>query len=159
MKGIEESHFTSFYFSFCWLCIFIEEDNLYMLLYLQETGLKQLDEWYSWCGLQHTFDLIPYYKLDLLYVWSSIDTYIVHTVEALDIVDSLIDQSISLCFVGLYLLPIAAFLHRQLFMTGSSLLCSWLLSIVIYGFDKLLSLLLGVQYKTALLSFLDSVIV
>jgi hypothetical protein len=28
MKGIEESHFTSFYISFCWLYIFIEEDNL-----------------------------------------------------------------------------------------------------------------------------------
>jgi hypothetical protein len=39
-----------------------------MLLHLLNTGLDQLDEWYSWCGLQHTFDLIPYYDLDLLYV-------------------------------------------------------------------------------------------
>jgi hypothetical protein len=55
------------------------------------------------------------------------DKYIVDTVEALDvIVDSLIDQSTSLCFAGLYLLPTAAFLHRQLCMTSSSLLCSWL---------------------------------
>jgi hypothetical protein len=36
---------------------------------------------------------------------SSMDKYIVDTVEALNIiVDSLIDQSTSLCFVGLYLL-------------------------------------------------------
>jgi hypothetical protein len=37
-----------------------------MLLYLQETELNQFDKWYSWCGLQHTFDLIPYYEQNLL---------------------------------------------------------------------------------------------
>jgi hypothetical protein len=65
----------------------------------------------------------------------------VDTVEALDIrVDSLIDQSASLCSVGLYLLP-TAFLHRQLYMTSSSsLLCFWLLSTTIYGSNKQLSL-------------------
>jgi hypothetical protein len=67
----------------------------------------------------------------------------VDTVEALDIVvDSLIDQSASLCPVGLHSLPIA-FLHRQLYMTSSSsLLCSWLLSTAIYGCNKMRSLLL-----------------
>jgi hypothetical protein len=46
---------------------------------------------------------------------SSMDKYIVDTVQALDIlVEFLIDQSTSLYFVGLYLLPTAAFLHRQL---------------------------------------------
>jgi hypothetical protein len=30
MKGIEESHFTSFYISFCWLYIVIEEDNRFI---------------------------------------------------------------------------------------------------------------------------------
>jgi hypothetical protein len=45
------------------------------------------------------------------------DKYIVDEVEALDIiVDSLIDQSTSLCFVGLYFLPTAAFVHRQLYV-------------------------------------------
>jgi hypothetical protein len=58
-------------------------------------------------------------------LWSSIDKHIVDTIEALDmIVDSLIDQSTSLCFVGLYLLFTAAFFHRQLYMASSSLLCS-----------------------------------
>jgi hypothetical protein len=47
----------------------------------------------------------------------------VDTIKALDmIVDSLIDQSTSLCSVSLYLLPIAAFFHRQLYMTSSSLM-------------------------------------
>jgi hypothetical protein len=73
--------------------------------------------------------------------------HIVDTVEALD---SLIDQSTFLSFVGLYLLPTAAFLHRQLYAESSSLLCSWLLSIAIYGCNKLRSLLLlDVQYQTA----------
>jgi hypothetical protein len=64
-------------------------------------------------------------------------------------VDSFIDQSTYLCFVGLYLLP-ATFLHGQLYMTSSSLLCSWLLSVTIYGCNKLRSLLLlDVQCKTS----------
>jgi hypothetical protein len=86
---------------------------------------------------------------------SSMDKCIVDTVEALDIiVDSLIDQSTSLCFVGLYFLPTAAFVHRQLYVASSSLLCSWSLSIAIYGCNKLRSLLLlDVQYKTVPLLF------
>jgi hypothetical protein len=77
----------------------------------------------------------------------------VDTVKVLeeDAAESLIGQSTSLCFVGLHLLPTAAFLHRQIYMTSSSLLCCWLLSIAIYGYYKLRSLLLlDVQYKTAL---------
>jgi hypothetical protein len=75
---------------------------------------------------------------------------VVDTVEALDmIVDSIIDQSASLCFVGLYLLPATAFLHRRLYVTSPSLLFSWLLPTAVYGCNKLLSLLLGVQYKIA----------
>jgi hypothetical protein len=78
----------------------------------------------------------------------------VDTVEALDIiVDSLIDQSTSLCFVGLYLLP-TTFLHKSLYTTSSSLLCSWLLATAIYSCNKLRSLLLlDVQYNTAPLLF------
>jgi hypothetical protein len=53
------------------------------------------------------------------------DKYIVDTVEALDIiVDSLIDQSTSLCLVGLYLLPTTS-------STSSSLLGSSLLLIAV----------------------------
>jgi hypothetical protein len=39
-----------------------------MLLYMLNTGLNQLDEWYSWYELQHTFDLKHYYDLKLLYI-------------------------------------------------------------------------------------------
>jgi hypothetical protein len=87
-------------------------------------------------------------------LWSSINKYVADTVQALNIiVDSLIDHSTSLCFAGLYLLP-TAFLHGQLYITSSSLLCSWLLVTAIYGCNKLRSLLLlDVQYKTAPLLF------
>jgi 3-deoxy-D-arabino-heptulosonate 7-phosphate (DAHP) synthase len=52
---------------------------------------------------------------------SSMDKYIVDAVEALDIiVDSLIDQSISLCFIGLYFLPTTASSHRQLYVATVS---------------------------------------
>jgi hypothetical protein len=87
-------------------------------------------------------------------LWSSINKYVVDTVEALNIiVVYFIDQSISLCFIGLYLLP-TAFSHGQLYMTSSSLLCSWLLATAIYGYNKLRSYwLLDVQYKTAPLLF------
>jgi hypothetical protein len=84
-----------------------------------------------------------------------INKYMVDTNQALDIIaDSLIDQSTSLCFVGLYLLP-TTFLHKPLYTTSSSsFLCSWLLSTATYGCNRLHSLLLlDAQYKTALFFF------
>jgi hypothetical protein len=83
-----------------------------------------------------------------LQLWS-IDKCMVDTFEALeeDAVESLIDQSTSLRFVGLYHCLSS---YTELYMTDSPLVCSWLLSTVIYGYYKLSSLLLKVHYKTVL---------
>jgi hypothetical protein len=88
-----------------------------------------------------------------LQLWS-INKCVIDSFEALedDVVESLIDQSASLCFVGLYHCLSS---YTELYMTDSPLACSWLLlSTAIYVYYKLSSLLLKVHYKTALPLFL-----
>jgi hypothetical protein len=67
IKGIEKA----FYKLLCLLLLIVYcywRNNRLIRYYLLKTGLDQIDEWYSWCGLQGTFDLMPYYELDFLYV-------------------------------------------------------------------------------------------
>jgi hypothetical protein len=80
-------------------------------------------------------------------LWSSINKCVVDTVEASNIiVDSFIDQSTSLCFTGLYLLP-TAFFHSTVIHV------KFLIAALLVISHCYIRLLLDVQYKTAPLLF------
>jgi hypothetical protein len=79
VKGIEESHFTSFYISWCWLYIVIEEDNLFICYCicrrLDRTNLTSdiLDVDYSiylaLCPIRSCITWIFYTTMHWFYYW------------------------------------------------------------------------------------------